>query len=95
LATFADPLDPGVLRLVAELCAGAGTVPVSVCGEAAADPTAIPLLLGLGVRSLSVPPPAIASVKQAVRELHLGEAGEFARRALTLASAADVRTMLS
>jgi phosphocarrier protein FPr len=93
LATLADPLDPGVLRLVAELCAGAASVPVSVCGEAAADPAAIPLLLGLGVRSLSVPPPAIAAVKQAVREVHLGEAVELARRALTLASAADVRAL--
>jgi phosphocarrier protein FPr len=68
-------------------------VPVSVCGEAAADPAAIALLLGLGVRSLSVPVPAIATVKQAVRELDLGEATERARRALTLASAADVRQM--
>jgi phosphocarrier protein FPr len=94
LASFADPLDPGVLRLIAELCAGAGTVPVSVCGEAAADAAVIPVLLGLGVRSLSVPPPAIASVKQVIRDLHLGSAGELARRALTLASAADVRAML-
>jgi phosphocarrier protein FPr len=95
LAALADPLDPGVLKLIAELCAAAGAVPVSVCGEAAADPSAIPILLGLGVRTLSVPPPAIATVKQAIRELHLGEAGELARRALTLASAADVRTMPS
>jgi phosphocarrier protein FPr len=95
LATFADPLDPGVLRLVAGLCAGAGDVPVSVCGEAAAEAAALPLLLGLGVRSLSVPPPAIATVKQAVRNLHLGHARDLARRALELPAAADVRTLLS
>jgi phosphocarrier protein FPr len=93
LAGLADPLDPGVLKLVAELCAGAGGVPVSVCGEGAADPAAIPLLLGLGVRSLSVPVPAVATVKQAVRESDLGVAAEQARRALTLASAAEVREM--
>jgi phosphocarrier protein FPr len=91
LAAFADPLDPGVLRLVAELCAGAGAVPVSVCGEVASDPAAIPLLLGLGVRSLSVPPRAIPAVKQAVRGVHLGQARDRARHALTLASAAEVR----
>jgi phosphocarrier protein FPr len=94
LAALADPLDPGVLRLVAELCTGAGTVPVSVCGEAGADPAAIPLLLGLGVRSLSVAPPAIAAVKQAVRELQLDDARQLARRALTLASAAEVRALV-
>jgi phosphocarrier protein FPr len=95
LAALADPLDPGVLKLVAELCAGAGPLPVAVCGEAATDPAAIPILLGLGVRSLSVPPPAIATVKQAVRGLHLDEAADLARRALTLPSAAAVRGMLS
>jgi phosphocarrier protein FPr len=93
LATLADALDPGVLKLVAELCAGAGALPVSVCGDAAADPAAIPILLGLGVRSLSVPPPALATVKQAVRGLHLGESAELARRALTLPSAGDVRAI--
>ena len=93
LNPLADPLDPGVLRLIAELCAAAGDVPVSVCGEAAADQAAIPLLLGLGVRTLSVAPPAIAIVKQAVRDIDLGEAGELARRALTLASAAEVRAL--
>jgi phosphoenolpyruvate-protein kinase (PTS system EI component) len=36
LASLADALDPGSLRLIAELCRGAGDVPVSVCGEAAA-----------------------------------------------------------
>ena len=94
LAALADPLDPGVLRLIAELCAGAGDVPVSVCGEAAADPAAIPLLLGLGVRSLSVAPTAIATVKQVVREVHLEQAAERARSALFLGSAADVRSHL-
>jgi phosphocarrier protein FPr len=82
-----------VLRLIAELCAGAGEVPVSVCGEAAADAAAIPVLLGLGVRSLSVAPPAVAAVKQAVRDLHLGESRELALRALTLESAAEVRAL--
>jgi phosphocarrier protein FPr len=94
LAALADPLDPGVLRLIAELCAGAGDVPVSVCGEAAADPAAVPLLLGLGVRSLSVAPTAIAEVKQVVREVDLAQATERARSALALGSAAEVRSQL-
>lgn len=91
LAALADPLDPGVLRLIAELCAHAGDVPVSVCGEAASDPAAIPVLLGLGVRSLSVATPAIAAVKQFVREIDLSEATDIARRALTASSATEVR----
>jgi phosphocarrier protein FPr len=93
LASLGDSLDPGVLRLIAELCRDAGDVPVSVCGEVASDPVAIPILLGLGVRSLSVASPAIAQVKQAVRELDLGSAKLLAKRALTCASAEEVRSL--
>src|SRR4051794_10970598 len=48
LAELADGLDPGVLRLIDVVCRGAGgRVAVAVCGELAADETAVPLLLGL------------------------------------------------
>jgi phosphoenolpyruvate-protein kinase (PTS system EI component) len=68
LADLADPLDPGVLRLVSEVCRQAsGRAAISVCGEMAADPAAAAVLIGLGVDSLSVSPPAIAAVKQLVR----------------------------
>ena len=93
LAALADPLDPGVLRLIAHLCEAAGDRPVSVCGEVAADPVAVPLLLGLGVRSLSVAAPAVAAVKQAVREVDLPAAQRLARQALDCASATAVRAL--
>jgi phosphocarrier protein FPr len=93
LAPLADALDPGVLHLIAELCRGAGDVPVSVCGESAADLTSVPILLGLGVRSLSVTTPALAQVKQAVRDVELTAAAELARRALACESAAEVRSL--
>ncbi|MDT4944748.1 MAG: multiphosphoryl transfer protein [Pseudonocardiales bacterium] len=93
LAALADPLDPGVLRLIAELCRDAGTVPVSVCGEVAADPAAAALLIGLGVRSFSVAAPAVANVKQAVRAVDAASAADLAARALACASAGDVRAL--
>jgi len=48
--------DPRVLTLIANVvrAAGASGVKVSVCGDAAADPLVLPLLLGLGVRTLSI-----------------------------------------
>ena len=48
--------DPRVLALIARVvqAAGAAGVDVSVCGDAAADPAVLPLLIGLGVRKLSV-----------------------------------------
>jgi multiphosphoryl transfer protein len=66
LSALADPLHPAVLHLVEQVCDTG--VPTAVCGELAADPRATGLLVGLGVRELSVAPPAVARVKQAVRE---------------------------
>jgi phosphoenolpyruvate-protein kinase (PTS system EI component) len=72
VAALSDPLDLGVLRLIRHVCHTAGgTVPVAVCGEAAADHTAIPVLIGLGVRELSVSPKSVPSVKARARTLDL------------------------
>jgi multiphosphoryl transfer protein len=95
VAGLADGLDPGVLRLIATLCNDAGSVPVSVCGELAADPIAVPVLLGLGVRSLSVVPPAVAPVKQRVREIDLDDARQVAAIALACESAVEVRALVT
>jgi multiphosphoryl transfer protein len=84
-----------VLRLVAELCRHAGTATVSVCGEIAADPVAVPLLIGLGVGSLSVAPPAVANIKQNIRAIDTADAASLADSALRCASATEVRLHVS
>ena len=92
VAGLADPLDPGVLGLVHAVCRAAGDrALVAVCGEAAADPLAAQLLVGLGVRELSVAPAAVPGTKQTVRELDAGAAAERAARALAADGAATVR----
>ena len=100
VAALSDALDPGVLQLIDHVCrSAAGRIDVAVCGEAASDELAIPVLVGLGVRELSVSPPAVPRVKAAVRELDVKRCAALAREALTLAGADDVRklvlTMLS
>jgi phosphocarrier protein FPr len=95
LAASADPLDPGVLGLIAAVCRHAGTALVSVCGEIAADPVAVPVLVGLGVDSLSVAAPAVAAVKHRVRGIDAEQAAKLARKALRCASAAEVRALIS
>jgi phosphoenolpyruvate-protein phosphotransferase/dihydroxyacetone kinase phosphotransfer subunit len=99
VAALGDPLDPGVLRLIKEVgtagAAGAVAGPlVGVCGELAADERAVPLLLGLGVRELSVHPRAVPGVKEAVRAVDLAAARELASRAVAADSAAAVRALL-
>ncbi|PZS25807.1 MAG: phosphoenolpyruvate--protein phosphotransferase [Pseudonocardiales bacterium] len=96
VAALSDPLDPGVLSLIRHVCrAAAGRVPVAVCGEAAADETAIAVLLGLGVRELSVSPHAVPSVKARVRTLDLERCCELAELAVTLDDAAAVRQLIA
>jgi phosphoenolpyruvate-protein phosphotransferase/dihydroxyacetone kinase phosphotransfer subunit len=95
VAAVSDALDPGVLQLIGLVCRAAqGRADVSVCGEAAADELAVPVLVGLGVRSLSVSPHAVPRVKAAIRELDVERCRALAQRALTLASADEVRKVV-
>lgn len=95
LARQADGLHPSVLRLVERTVQGAHAAGkwVGVCGELAADPQAVPILIGLGVDELSVNVPAVPIVKAQVRSLTLGEAQELATQALACATAAEVRAL--
>jgi multiphosphoryl transfer protein len=93
VAPLADAMHPAVLRLIgmaAEAAADHGAW-TGVCGELAGDPGATAILLGLGVRELSMGPPAIPLVKEAVRAADLDRARELASRAVAAASAEEVR----
>ena len=97
VAAGVDGLHPAVLRLIARTCRDAGkhNTLVAVCGGLAADPLAVPILLGLGVRELSVPPARIAAIKALVGQLTLGACHALAAEALALDSAAAVRAFVA
>jgi phosphocarrier protein FPr len=96
VAAFADPFDPSVLRLIGMICQAAGDdVLVAVCEELAADERATGLLVGLGVRELSVAPPAVPAIKEAVRTLSARDAAELARAALAARTGAGVRSLVT
>ena len=69
VSSLYEPLHPAVLRTIDGVVRAAAPhgVPVSICGEMAADPLQALLLVGLGVRELSMSPAAIPAVKAAVR----------------------------
>jgi PEP-utilising enzyme, PEP-binding domain/PTS system fructose IIA component/PTS HPr component phosphorylation site len=95
VAALSDALDPGVLQLIDHVCRAAlGRADVAVCGEAASDELAIPVLVGLGIRELSVSPYAVPRVKAAIGELDVGRCVAMAQDALTLAGADDVRKLV-
>ncbi len=87
---------PAVLRLIDRVvtCGKRCGIPVGMCGEMAADPLAVPVLLGLGVRELSMHPPALPVVRSLVREISQREARRIAQRALALATAKEVEELL-
>jgi multiphosphoryl transfer protein len=97
LASRTDALHPAVLKLIAA-AADAGVAAgktIAVCGGAAADSLAVPILLGLGIRELSVVPAAIPDLKRLVRALRIGDCRELAARCLDLASSAEVRALVA
>jgi phosphotransferase system enzyme I (PtsI) len=61
---------PTVLRLIRIVVEEAGQTPVSICGELASELGSVPILLSLGMRSLSVAPPLVPKVKEAIRQTH-------------------------
>jgi phosphotransferase system enzyme I (PtsI) len=81
VAHLYDPLHPAVLRLIqfATEAALKARIPVNLCGEMAGDARYTALLLGLGLRDLSMPATQLPRIKQRIRGLDLIEATRRAR----------------
>ena len=93
VAALADGPVPALLRLVAGVARAARAHGgwVGACGELAGDPAAAVLLVGLGVRELSMAPPRIPEVKQLLRGVEMEAAEAAASAALDRDSAAEAR----
>ncbi|RSC29081.1 phosphoenolpyruvate--protein phosphotransferase [Pseudomonas putida] len=96
LSAQADGLHPAVLQLIdmTVRAAHAEGKWVGVCGELAADPQAVPVLLGLAVDELSVAARSVAEVKALVRQADYSTARALAREALQQDSAEAVRALV-
>jgi phosphoenolpyruvate-protein phosphotransferase len=96
LARRTDALHPAVLQLIAAAAGAAQAADklIAVCGGVAADNTAVPILLGLGVRELSVVPAAIPALKRQIGALRLAACRDLAQRCLSLGSASEVRDLV-
>ena len=90
------PYDPAVLALIERTVTAArdAGIPVSVCGEMAGATEYIPLLLGLGVRELSVAMSRILFVRRTIAMTDVADAGTLASRALAAATASEVATLI-
>jgi phosphotransferase system enzyme I (PtsP) len=92
VAHLYDSLHPAVLQLIQMTVRSANEagIPVSVCGEMAANPLSVPILIGLGIDELSGTPAAIPVVKEIIRALDSGQVEADARAALVARTSAEV-----
>ena len=92
VADLYDPTHPALLRLM-QMTIEAGRrngIWTGICGEIAGDPTAIPLLIGLGIDELSVAPPMLPQIKYLIRRIKLSKAQQLAAQALECESSVDI-----
>jgi phosphoenolpyruvate-protein phosphotransferase (PTS system enzyme I) len=97
LSGLYTPRHPSMLRLLSELFAYGRRerVPVAVCGEMAADPANVPLLLALGLRDFSIHPASLLEVRKAVRACDLAKLRRRAGSLLRMHDRAGIEAWLS
>jgi phosphotransferase system enzyme I (PtsI) len=97
MAYLASPFHPAVLRMIAGVVRAGEewSCPVSVCGAMASDPLAAILLLGLGVRDLSMEAAAIPEIKETLRRVTLVEAEAAAGEAMRMRTAEEIEHLLA
>jgi phosphotransferase system enzyme I (PtsI) len=96
VSTLYSSVDPAVLRLIRTVIQDAhkSQIDLSICGEVASEPEQVMLMLGLGVRKLSLAPPMIPEIKQIIRSVTIEDCNAVARRALGMNSERQISTYL-
>lgn len=96
VAYLYEPFHPAVLRTLSDIAIkiNRAGIPLSMCGEMAADPIATPLLIGMGFRDLSMNPVSIPIVKSVVRSVSSIFCKEITERVLTMRSVDDIYAFL-
>jgi phosphotransferase system enzyme I (PtsI) len=97
LAHLASAFHPAILRMIRQVSRAAAIhgVPVALCGAMASDPLAAVLLVGLGLRELSMEAAAIPEIKEALRRVTIGDCERAAEGALALDTAEAVEELIA
>ena len=96
VANLYTAADPAVIRMIDMAVSQSlqHRVPVSTCGQMCGDPIYTMLLLGMGLRSLSVAPAAVPEIKQVCRNVTIEQCQEVAERVRSMESAREIKTYL-
>jgi phosphotransferase system enzyme I (PtsI) len=96
VSTLYSTSDPAVLRLIRNVIQDAHKtrIDLSVCGEMASEPEYIMLLLGMGVRTISIASPMIPEIKQMIRSVTIEDCNKVARKVLGMDSERQISAYL-
>ncbi|MHC4706519.1 MAG: phosphoenolpyruvate--protein phosphotransferase [Planctomycetota bacterium] len=96
VSTLYSSADPAVLRLLRTVIQDAhkSQIELHICGEMASEPEYIMLLLGMGVRTMSLAPPMIPEIKQIIRSVKMEDCNKIARQTLTMNSERQISNFL-
>ncbi|QDT56521.1 Phosphoenolpyruvate-protein phosphotransferase [Caulifigura coniformis] len=96
VAKYYNTADPAILKLIRMVVTAAADarIPVTVCGQMSSDIKFVPLLIGMGLRHLSVTPQAVPVLKDLVRNMTIGQAEEIAKRVADFEIARDIESYL-
>jgi len=96
IANLYSAAHPAVIQLIKEVVRASqrGQTPVSLCGEMAGEPEFAMLLMGLGLRTLSITPPAIPEIKKIIRSVSLEQCKRVARKVSQFESERQIHNYL-
>jgi len=96
VSTLYSSVDPAVLRLIRTVIQDAhkAQIDLNICGEMASEPEYIMLLLGMGVRTISLAPPMIPEIKQIIRSVTIEDCNNVVRRILGMNSERQISSFL-
>ncbi|MFC1677145.1 phosphoenolpyruvate--protein phosphotransferase [Planctomycetota bacterium] len=96
VSTLYSSADPAVLRLIRTVIQDAhkAQIDISICGEMASEPESVMLLLGMGVKTISIAPPMIPEIKQIIRSVTIEDCNQLARKVLSMNSERQISSYL-
>lgn len=97
VSTLYSPFHPGLIRLLKHVIREAQKreVPISICGEIGSDPRYTPLLMGLGLREISLLKGSYGMIKHVIRKSNVKQCRLLARKVATLTTSEEIESLLT
>ncbi len=97
VAYLYEPFHPSIIRMIKYMIeiGDKSNIPIAICGEMAGDPLCVPILIGLGLRQLSMNPRIIPFIKKIIRSLSAKELKDMVKEVLNLTTSMQIRSYIT